>query len=69
MGRGVERGLLPLASMTPSKPKPQVTPPPQSPPDPPDQAEFADEAGPKKTEFESEKDAKDLTAGGFDPIP
>jgi hypothetical protein len=55
--------------MTPSKPKPQVTPPPQSPPDPPDQAEFADEAGPKKTEFESEKDAKDLTAGGFDPIP
>ena len=53
--------------MTPSKPKPQ-SPQPQ-PPTPADQTDFAEEAGPKKTEFENEKDAKDLTAGGFDPIP
>ena len=55
--------------MTPSNTKPSLTPPAQPSPNPPDPPEFADEAGPKKTEFESEKDAKDLTAGGFDPIP
>ena len=55
--------------MTPSKPKPQITPPASPPPLPADEADFADEAGPKKTEFDTEKDAKDLTAGGFDPIP
>lgn len=35
----------------------------------PEDVDFAEEAAPKKTEFENEKDAKDLTAGGFDPIP
>ena len=68
----MERGLLPLGSMTPIKPKPQAAPPKPTEPTKPnatDEADFAEEAGPKKTEFESEKDAKDLTAGGFDPIP
>lgn len=36
---------------------------------PDDEPEFADEAGPKETEFKNEKDAKRLTAGGFDLIP
>ena len=53
--------------MTPSNPKPQPAQP--EPSKPADQSDFADEAGPKKTEFDSEKDAKDLTGGGFDPIP
>ena len=35
----------------------------------PDDVDFAEEAAPKDTEFKNEKDAKDLTAGGFDPIP
>ena len=65
----MERGLLPLGAMTSTKPKPQVTPPAQPSPNPSDEADFAEEAGPKKSEFETEKDAKNLTAGGFDPIP
>ena len=65
----MERGLLPLASMTPIKPKPAAAPPETPTPNSAEKADFADEAGPKKTEFDSEKDAKDLTAGGFDPIP
>ena len=65
----MERGLLPLASMTPIKPKPEPTPPAPTTPNAAEKADFAEEAGPKKTEFESEKDAKDLTAGGFDLIP
>jgi hypothetical protein len=55
--------------MTPIKPKPQATPPAQPSPSAADDADFAEEAGPKQTEFDSEKDAKNLTAGGFDPIP
>ena len=35
----------------------------------PDDVDFAEEAAPKDTEFKKEKDAKDLTSGGFDPIP
>jgi hypothetical protein len=31
--------------------------------------DFADEAAPKDTEFDNEADAKDLTAGDFEPIP
>ena len=55
--------------MTPIKPKPEPTPPAPTTPNAAEKADFAEEAGPKKTEFDSEKDAKDLTAGGFDPIP
>jgi hypothetical protein len=35
----------------------------------PDDVDFAEEAAPKDTEFKKEKDAKAITAGGFDPIP
>jgi len=31
--------------------------------------DFADEAGPKDTEFGAEKDAKDITGGEFELIP
>ena len=31
--------------------------------------DFADEAGPKDTEFKTEKDAEDITQGDFDKIP
>jgi hypothetical protein len=37
---------------------------------PPDAApEFAEEAGPKRTEFGTKRDAKDITAGNFERIP
>jgi hypothetical protein len=52
--------------MTPTTPKPAEQP---SPPKPNDDVDFAEEAGPKETEFRTKKDAKDLTGGGFDPIP
>jgi hypothetical protein len=42
----------------------KAAPPPQ-----PEDVDFAEEAGPKSSEFNTEKDAKDLTAGDFDPIP
>lgn len=31
--------------------------------------DFADEAGPKNTEFEKKNDAEDITQGDFDKIP
>ena len=43
--------------------------PPVEPTESPDDVDFAPEAGPKDTEFKKEKDAKDLTSGGFDLIP
>lgn len=43
--------------------------PPAPPPETPNEVDFAEEAAPKETEFKKEKDAKDLTSGGFDPIP
>jgi hypothetical protein len=52
-----------------------MMPSPEMPAVPPDDAskfedaDFADEAGPKETEFSNEADAKDITSGGFDPIP
>lgn len=64
-GNGVEHGLLPSTSMTPTPKKPVPEPEREKPED----VDFAGEAGPKETEFGDEKDAKDLTAGGFDPIP
>ena len=43
--------------------------PPVDPTERPSDDDFAPEAGPKDTEFKKEKDAKDLTSGGFDLIP
>ena len=51
--------------MSTSTKTPPVVPEPIS----PDDVDFAEEAAPKDTEFKKEKDAKDITAGGFDPIP
>jgi hypothetical protein len=51
--------------MTPTPKKPVAEPEREKPED----VDFAEEAGPKETEFGDEKAAKDLTAGGFDPIP
>ena len=51
--------------MAPTPKKPVVDPERVKPID----DDFAEEAGPKETEFGTEKGAKDLTAGGFDPIP
>lgn len=34
-----------------------------------DNGDFAEEAGPKNTEFETQKDAEDITKGDFDKIP
>ena len=61
----VEHGLLFSTSMTPPPKKPVAEPEREKPED----VDFAVEAGPKETELGTEKDAKDLTAGGFDPIP
>jgi hypothetical protein len=57
--------LLNCDAMLPTTKKPAPVPAPPMPED----ADFAEEAGPKKTEFETEKAAKALTSGGFDPIP
>lgn len=35
----------------------------------PEDVDFAEEAAPKSSEFKTEKDAKEITAGEFDPIP
>lgn len=52
--------------MIPSTKKPAAPPPaPQN----PDNVDFAEEAGPKQTEFKNEEDAKAITENGFDPIP
>ena len=51
--------------MMPAAPKK----PPVDPTENPNQVDFAEEAAPKDTEFKKEKDAKDLTSGGFDLIP
>ena len=64
-GDAVERGLLRCQAMTPTPKKPVVEHEHEKPED----VDIAGEAGPKETEFGDEKDAKDLTAGGFDPIP
>ena len=61
----VEHGLLSSTSMTPTPKKPVAEPEREK----PENVDFAVEAGPKETEFGTEKDAKELTAGGFDPIP
>ena len=61
----LERDLLPSTPMTPSTKTPLGRPEPQQPED----VDFAEEAGPKETEFGTEKHAKELTSGGFDPIP
>lgn len=50
---------------TPSTNKPVAKPEPAN----PELVDFAEEAGPKDTEFKKEKDAKDLTSGDFDRIP
>jgi hypothetical protein len=49
-----------------SKPVPE---PKTNPKQNPDDVDFAEEAAPKDTEFKKDKDAKDITAGGFDLIP
>jgi hypothetical protein len=51
-----------------------MMPEPKNPPRPPEPSrpedvDFADEAGPKDTEFKKRADAKQITAGEFDPIP
>lgn len=53
--------------MMPSTTKPQAAQP--EPSTPADHVDFAEEAGPKDTEFKKERDAKALTSGGFDLIP
>ncbi len=64
--RRVERSLLRSThTMLPTTKKPAPMPAPPM----PEEADFAEEAGPKRTEFETEKDAKAITSGGFDPIP
>ena len=35
----------------------------------PEDVDFAEEAGPKDTEFKKKADAKQITDGEFDPIP
>jgi len=49
---------------TPRKPAQPAPPAPA-----PEDVDFAEEAAPKESEFKTEKDAKALTSGGFDPIP
>lgn len=61
----MDRRLLLWLGMSPETKK-QIAP---SIPPKPEDVDFADEAGPKKTEFEDEDDAKAATTGGFDPIP
>jgi hypothetical protein len=51
--------------MTPNAKKPE--PPPA--PSPPVEEDFAQEAGPKDTEFKSKKDAKAITSMAFELIP
>jgi hypothetical protein len=51
--------------MSPNTKKPVPAPEPAN----PDDVDFAEEAGPRDTEFHTEKDAKQITSGGFDPIP
>ena len=51
--------------MSPEPKKPSPTPRRVKPED----ADFAEEAAPKTSEFKTEKDAKEITAGDFDPIP
>jgi hypothetical protein len=59
--------LAPRETMMPSTTKPQAVEPELL--TPADHVDFAEEAGPKDTEFKNEKDAKALTSGGFDLIP
>jgi hypothetical protein len=42
-------------------------PVPQQKPEP--DPDFAEEAAPKRSEFSTEKDAKDITSGEFDRLP
>jgi hypothetical protein len=51
--------------MSPTTKKPDPPPPAREPED----VDFAEEAGPKETEFKREKDAKEITSGEFDLIP
>jgi triacylglycerol esterase/lipase EstA (alpha/beta hydrolase family) len=55
-----------MSAPNPPKPSPAPVPSRQKPEPLP---EFGEEAEPKSSEFGTEKDAKDITAGGFDPIP
>jgi hypothetical protein len=56
--------------MTASDPnKPEPSPIPKSPKVPAAQPDIADEAGPKTSEFATEKDAKEITEGEFDRVP
>jgi hypothetical protein len=55
--------------MIPESKSKRVHEPTTNPEQNPDDVDFAEEAAPKDTEFKKEKDAKDITAGGFDPIP
>jgi hypothetical protein len=51
-------------------PQPKKPPPPPETPQPSGGSdEFADEAGPKDTEFKDGKDAHHLISGEFDPVP
>lgn len=51
-------------------PDPKTTPQPKTPSAPPaPQPDIADEAGPKVSEFATEKDAKEITEGEFDKVP
>jgi hypothetical protein len=61
----LERGLLVFCRMT-SQPK-KPAPPPA--PSPPPEGDFAQEAGPKDTEFKDKKDAKAITSMAFELIP
>lgn len=53
-----------------SAPNPTQTPQPKPPNGPATpQPDIADEAGPKVSEFATEKDAKEITEGEFDKVP
>lgn len=53
-----------------SAPEPKSSPQtPAVPTRPAPQPDIADEAGPKTSEFATEKDAKDITEGEFDRMP
>lgn len=53
-----------------STPEPKSSPQhPATPQRPAPQPDFADEAGPKTSEFATEKDAKEITEGDFDRMP
>jgi len=54
-----------------STPEPKSSPQndPPTPRGPAPQPDFADEAGPKTSEFATEKDAKEITEGDFDRMP